>query len=265
MQRFCPHKLAEHRLEQARTRWPLLRGCPNTNAIRLVGYLDMLSLETQLMLVRQFSELEAIEDESPSETINAQKKRLSQFPQLEAYFNDIAEGGKYRGIGKIPVKTIAGVRKDEKVGGIEGWADTVGMTAADLMPPEPHAVRLDDLVPVAPRKLRKRVARLMAEKFGAEEEKQDSETSIFKSRIGETEFFIMINYVRRGGYKTHQFDYYLRFRSDGASATDLFAYENILRVPGSWDYITEDNVDQSVKHLGELIVACAGLLHSAQH
>ncbi|MEM8689691.1 MAG: hypothetical protein AAGF81_20365, partial [Pseudomonadota bacterium] len=58
----------------------------------------------------------------------------------------------------------------------------------------------------------------------------------------------------------HQFDYQLQFRLSADEATWLITYEEIMRIPGRWDYVTVGNAEQSVAHFAKLIEVCADLL-----
>lgn len=238
---FDAAKLTAHRIEQARAGWSLLRGCPNTAAIDRLGFLDALSLADAVSLARQLS------DEVPG-------------PLAAAYVHHHQED-RPKSIGRIPVKILAGVQQDAAVGGIAGWAKMMGMTEGQMLPPAPHASTFDDLVPVRPPRLRKLVTSMCAGLLGASETKVSSEMSRYAGSLGPARVTVLVTYPASGGrFSGRQMDYRLQVQKpEFEGPTQPLAYEDCLRLPSNWDFITEQNAERSVQHLAELIRTCVDL------
>ena len=207
---------------RAKPGWPLLRACPNTNAFRRLGFLDTLSPDEQGALAGQLAEFEAGESAAPPATMEERIKRIAAFPLVKVYLEDIENAGACRGIGKVPVKVIAGVREDKTIGGIEGWAAQMGFRPDELVPPRPHAEGLADLVPASPRNLRRLIRTMMTRKFDARETKPSSEITTYTGVVSGIAFGVDVIFARSGGHSAHQFDYHLRFRTGEQAGSDRY-------------------------------------------
>lgn len=258
---FDARKLLAHRIEQAEARWPLLRGCPSAAVIDRLTFLDSLTPDDALLLAHQMSELEARQQAHPPETEEERRAGVAQFPLLESYLEHYL-ANRPKVIGRIPVKILAGVQKDTAVGGIEGWAKMTGLTEAQLVLPAPHASSIEDLVPVKPARLRKLVAALCAGLLGAKEEKLGSDFSRFTGAIGVTKVSVTATFAQSGGRPAaRQLDYtVLAQRPDMERPSRQTSYESYLRLPGTWDFLTEQNAEPSIRHLGTVIQACVDLI-----
>jgi hypothetical protein len=252
----------EHREDEARRGWPLLRACPNTFAIVRLAFLDRLSPDDRLEFARQLSDLEALEAQVPQRALESNdeyRERLERFPIAKAYLEDAEAGGRHSGIGKIPVKIIAGVRKDAAIGGIQGWAERNCMPSAHLIPPRPLAETLDDLVPVKPARLRKLVAGRVKEDFSADETRLSAEHVRYVGDVPGAKLALDITYARSGGRAAHQLEYHMWVKVGEGARIGPLGYESVWRTPSRWDYITESNAEACVDHLCGLIRCCIAL------
>lgn len=260
MRGFDPDRAAAHRVAQAHAGWPLLRGCASTFAIRRLGYLDTLPPAAQVEVAVQMGAFEADELASPPATNAERAERMAAYPALKAYTNDLMGGNAYRGIGRLPVKVVAGLREDAASGGIAGWARTAGLEPALLVPPAGLAGSLDELVPVRPQRLRTLMARTLEAALGATTAKLDATTTRHVARVDGCDVVVDVVFAAGGRPGTHQFDYWLRCRTPSGATTRPLRYEGVLQIAGRWDYVTEANAERSVQHLATVVRACVALV-----
>lgn len=64
---------------------------------------------------------------------------------------------------------------DDSVGGLNGWARMIGAPDMAFIPAKDHAATLEELVPVAPRRLRKLIDDALVGGFGLSAHKVSSE------------------------------------------------------------------------------------------
>ena len=79
-----------------------------------MAYLDGLVADERRRLVDELNE----SDRAPDRAVG---------PALDAYLAALVGGSQRSRLGRVPVKIIAGVRKDDAVGGIDGWIRQVGL------------------------------------------------------------------------------------------------------------------------------------------
>lgn len=167
-----------HRREQAENGFPLLRGCPNTFAISLVAYVDQLDEDQRRAFADQLSDFIDAEEPTAGMTVEQRSVLLRKLPLVEAFFGGHLTGNvkpRRPDVRFIPVKVLAGVFRDQQVGGFEGWARMAGLDDDARVPAEAHAASLHEIVPVAPRRLRRLIKAAMSETFSAREQRLSSE------------------------------------------------------------------------------------------
>lgn len=112
-----------HRRQQAEKDFPLLRGCPNTSAISLVTYLDRLDGGERVAFADQLSDLVDEQESRPGMTLEERAVLLQRLPLAEGYLGRHISGNpepRRPDVRFIPVKVLAGVFRDQQVGGFEG-------------------------------------------------------------------------------------------------------------------------------------------------
>lgn len=251
-----------HRREQAEHGFPLLRGCPNTFAISLVAYLDHLEEPQRRTFADQLSDFIDADEPAPGMTVEQKSVLLRELPLVEAFFGGRLTGQlKHRrpDVRFIPVKVLAGVFRDQQVGGFEGWATMVGLDDAARAPAEAHAASLDEIVPVAPRRLRRLIKGAMADRFSATEQRLSSEHIRYDAQRPGGRVLVDILFARSRGGSIHQLDYFFAAAMDDGRRITSQPYEALWGCPGRWDYITEANAERSIAHFVRLTETWAGL------
>lgn len=127
-------------------------------------------------------------------------------------------------------------------------------------PARAHAASLEEIVPVAPRRLRRLIGTAMTEAFSASEQRLSSEHTRYGIERPGGHVTLDILFARSGEASAHQFDYFLSATMDDGGRISRQPYEALWRCPGRWDYLTETNAERSVAHMVRLIEAWAGLL-----
>jgi hypothetical protein len=259
---FDPAKLRQHRQEQAAHGFPLLRACPNTSAIALITFLDKLTSAEREDFANQLSCLEDEQASMPPSTHAAMQEQMRAFPLLARYFG--ASIGldppqvTARDIRQVPVKLMAKLLAEAGAGGLE----TIGKTLMLSDEPEArrpstaHAASLDEAVPVAPARLRKLIDRMMSDRFGATAQAIDKQHTVYGALVPAGQLRLHAMFAPPGRM-TQQLDYVIEMRTKGHGQV---AYESIWRLPSSWNYLTENNAERSIVHLGTLIGICLALL-----
>lgn len=257
-------KTREHRRQQAERRFPLLRGSPNTAAIGLVGFLDRLSADEQLSFADQLSDLADVQQANPAITVEERLALVRSLPLVERHF------GRHLGLTTspiplidvrlIPVKVLAGVFKDEVTGGFDGWAKLVMLSEEPeaRAPAAAHATSLQEIVPIAPGRLRKLISDAMKKRFGAGEQRVDPEHTQFTAQLPGCTVKVDVIFAKGGGSR-HQFDYHVSAKIGDLPPIAMVSYEGVWLTSGRWDYVTETNADRSVAHLIRQIETCLEL------
>jgi hypothetical protein len=246
---FNPVVLHAHRRAQSAERWPLLRSCPSTFAVRLVRYLDSLSdlqIDALLDQWEAHDALPRVEHKSMTDAETA----LKQFPAIEAYNAAITEPG--RSIMTVPIKTAAGSLAD--IGGnLDDWAKMFQIEPEGIRLDPPLVQNLEDLVPVVPATLRKVLAEAARLGFAAEAQKISSEETWYVGRIENWDVAIDVRFASNKGLSGgKQIDYNLWVKPLGGKRLFVQGYETIWKLPTQWNYLTVENAERSVKHLVQL-------------
>jgi hypothetical protein len=264
MRGLNPAKTREHRRQQAERSFPLLRGAPNTAAIGLVGFLDRLSADEQLLFADQLSDFAEVQQAYPTIAFEERVALLRSLPLVERHF------GKHLGstasavpsidVRLLPVKVLAAVLNDEVTGGFQGWAKVVRLSEEPeaRAPAAAHAAFLEEVVPVASRRLRKLISDAMKKKFGAGEQRVESEHTQFTAQIAAVTVKFDVMFAKGGGSR-HQFDYHLSTKIGELPLVAIGSYEGVWLTSGRWDYVTETNAERSVAHLIRQIEMCLEL------
>ncbi len=263
VRRMDPTKTREHRQRQAERRFPLLRGSPNTAAIALVGFLDRLSASEQLSFADQLSDLADGQRANPGITVEERLALVRSLPLVARHF------GRHFGLSEpipsidvrlIPVKVLAGVLRDDVTGGFNGWAKLVKFSDEPeaRAPAVAHASSLQEIVPIAPGRLRKLIGDAMKKRFGAGDKRLNPEHSQFTAQIPGSTVKVDIIFARGGGSR-HQFDYQVSATIGELPPIATASYEGVWLTSPRWDYVTETNADRSVAHLIRQIETCLEL------
>jgi hypothetical protein len=261
---FDSAKLRQHRLEQAGAGFPLLRRCPNTSAISLLLFLDGLSAPERTDYARELTLLEEAQAARPPTSSAEMHDLVRSFPLVAQHMGPILgmvpPVARPRDFRRIPVKLLSKLLKEAGSGGVDQIAQTLLLSddPAARLPAKDHAASLEELVPVAPARLRKLVDQMMKEAFGAEPQRLAKDHTVYEARLpgGHLKLHAMF---APPGRMMPQFDYRLEAALDG-KARAAFTYEEAWWLPASWDYLTESNAGPSISRLGELVKLAVALL-----
>ncbi|MEL6482866.1 MAG: hypothetical protein AAFQ75_15565 [Pseudomonadota bacterium] len=260
---FDPDAVHAHRLAEAAQGFPLLRGCPNTAAIRKLRALDALDEGAQTGLFEEWRALakRATGGKLPYEILVGEPEA---FPLTVAYQQQSAGDPATKDLGTLPVKLIAGIRKDSAIGGLEGWARSMDLPDTALHPTERFAPSLDALVPADPRKLRKALAETTGERFGATAEKASGEQTYYTGAIEDWGVALDVTFARSGGAaRTGQLDYQVWVLPPGGKRERIGPYEALWGLPSGWDYVTEAGLTAATAHLCDVALALLALHRTA--
>jgi hypothetical protein len=259
-----PTKTRDHRRQQAERGFPLLRGSPNTAAIGLVAFLDRLSAGKQLSFADQLSDLVDGQLANPAMTGEKRLALVRSLPLVEQHF------GRHFGLTSahipsidvrvIPVKVLAGVLKDKTVGGFDGWAKLVTFSEEPdaRAPAAAHASSLQEIVPIAPGRLRKLIGDAMKKQLGAGEQRVNAEHIQFTAQLPGGNVKVDVIFAK-GGTARHQFGYHVSAKIGASPLISMASYEGVWLTNSHWDYVTEANADRSVAHLIRQIETCLEL------
>ncbi len=254
-----------HRRQQAERGFPLLRGSPNTAAIGLVNSLDQLTAGEQLSFADQLSDLADAQRTDPGITVEQRSTLMQSLPLVFRHY------GRHLGLISahvptvdvriVPVKVLAGVMQDELVGGFEGWAKLITFSDAPEArePPATHASSFQEVVPVAPRRLRKLIGDAMATKFGASGQRVAADHNQFTAQMPSGSFKVDIVFAAKGNRARHQFYYSVSTKLENRPPLWTATYEGVWLTSAHWDYVTEANAERSVAHLIRQIETCVEL------
>jgi hypothetical protein len=254
MQKFDLGKTRAHRLKEAEAGFPLLRGCPNTDAIGRLAFLDSLGDADRIAFANQFSDFQEAQTADRNQPMEAP---LRKAPLVEAFLE--ARRPPAHGVAFPPVKLYAGVCKDTGVGGFEGWAKMVGMPESAKAPARAHAASLEELVPVAPRRLRKLIDDALTGRFGAQATRISSDHTRYGAPLTGGGFTVDVLFARGMG-ASHQFEHHFNARMASGRSVWMESYEGVWSIGSRWDYVTETNAEKSVAHFIRLIETCIELI-----
>jgi hypothetical protein len=260
---FDAAKLRQHRQEQAAHGFPLLRACPNTGAIARITFLDTLAPAEREDFAKQLSCLEDEQESRPPPTHADFLEMVRAFPLLVRFFGGSSglhpPQATARDIRQVPVKLMAKLLEEY------GDLETIGKTLMLSDEPEArrpssaHAASLDEAVPVAPARLRKLIARMMSDRFGAKAQAIDKQSMVYDALVPAGQLRLHASFSPPGRM-TMQLQYHIQVHPRSPGQQWLADYETVWRTPGVWDYLTESNAERSIVHLGTLIGVCLALL-----
>jgi hypothetical protein len=252
-------KARAHRRHEAEAGFPLLRACPNTPAIARIAYLDSLQPDEQIALADQLSDLYEAQSGLGMQ-VDERSAFLQQRPLVAGYLGEGDGQHRKRHIHSVPVKVLAGVMKDTQIGGVDGWANSIGLSHEARRLPVAHAQSLDEIVPIAPRRLRKLIGERMTERFGATPSRVSSEHTRYSAIETGCRLEVDVIFARSGGGSIHQFHYLLKAEMAGRAPVMFLSYEGVWLTPSRWDYVTETNAERSIAHFAQLIETCVQLI-----
>lgn len=256
MPSFDSVKARAHRFQEAELGLPLLRGCASTAANSLVAHFDGLSRDEHMEFARQLSDFAEAQASQQPMSVDSRAVLLQRFPLLGQQFD--IQPRKATGLHMLPVKVIAGVMKDEAVGGIEGWAKTRGLSAESLRPALAHASSLDDMVPVAPKRLLQLIDKTLKDRYGATATPIAKDHISYAAVISGHPVKIEILLPGRGAFSLHQFSY--SFSLPGTMRLPYLSYESLWLTSTQWDYVTENNAERSIAHFARIIEAAISVV-----
>jgi hypothetical protein len=250
--RFDPDRVQAHRLEQAAAGFPLLRGCPCTATTAALRWLDGLDPADRIAFATQLDAL----DRSPEPHSGAGSEvALAPLPLVRAFIAERPAAA--QGVGCMPVKLFAALGREP--GGYAAFADSRQVPAEARVPPPGLAASLDELVPVAPRRLRKLLDAAMAARYGADPVRISSELTRYAAAIPGGQMLVDITFPTgpRLGYQLHH-----AFSATMADGRRVWQqpYESVWRLVSGWDYLTEANAERSIAHLLRLTDASIALV-----
>lgn len=258
-----PVKVRAHRQEQAGLGFPLLRACPGTAAVGLIAFLDGLPPDRRIAFANEVSDLEDAQAARPPGSNAELHDLIRSFPLVyEAHGPKFAASGPERRaptIRDVPVKLLANLLEEAGPAGIDGVARTLGIAAdpAARRPPAGLAYSLEDIIPVAPARLRKLLDAALKQGFGAVVQRISAEHIVYDAPTASGQMRLHAMFVTKGRIRG-QFSYALDIAKTGQPKLQT-SYESIWRMPGSWDYLTEANAARSADHLKTLIATCLEL------
>lgn len=260
---FDREKVRAHQLAEAKAGFPLLRGCPNTAAISLCRFLDRIGPDQWSDFAMQLSDFVEAEHMTPGMSRDERLRLLEKLPLAEALlgpaFSPSPPPPKLE-FELIPVKLVASLRNDDRVGGLTGWARMIGAPDMEFIPAKAHATSLEDIQPVAPKRLRRLIDDALVTGFGLIARKVSSENTSYERTGPDGRMKIDVSFPRGGPLSTDQFSYFfLCERPDGKRAA-LQSYESIWRIPPTWNYLTDANAEASIAHFSKLIAVCDTLV-----
>ena len=256
LQSFDPVKARAHRLQEAELGLPLLRGCASTSANALVAHFDGLDRDKKLDFARQLSDFAEAQATQQPMSVDKRAALLQRFPLLVGQFD--IQPRKATGLHMLPVKVIAGVMKDAAVGGIEGWADGRGLSAEARRPAAAHAATLDEMVPVAPKRLLQLIGKILKDQYGATATPFGKDHISYAAVVAGRSVKLDLLLPGRGAFSWHQFGYNLTL--PGSLRLPFITYEGIWLTSSQWDYVTENNAERSVNHFARVVEAAVSVV-----
>lgn len=243
--------------QEATAGFPRLKRLPNTGAIRFLDYLNGLESAEQgalLDALAHFNTAVFFPELAGSEVAERQ-----QHPVFGPFLEAMAFRGFGGGYRYTPVKLLAGIAKDQAVGGLEGWIKNFGFTGLELQPREDLLPNLDCLKPIAPARLRKLIDKALATLFKAQKTKLASDHLRYEGVLGTATIKVDLLFAPAGPGRPRQLQYLLRIFLGGDFTWGYANYEGLWSLPCNWDYLTEENAPRSIDLLAELVTYLTGL------
>lgn len=248
----------QHRRAEAALGFPLLRGCPNDFAVRLLAGLDALTDAERLDFADQLSDL-AEAQTGQALSSDARAGFLRERPLAERFYGQRDPVAAPLQLRFMPVKRLAAILRD--LGGIDGVARTFALTEQHLALPGPHVTGLAEVEPVAPARLRKAVKAAVLARFGGSATKQSAEAERIVAAVPQGRMTLDMVFAASGRPDAKQMEYH--FFVDIAGEAGRFApttYETLWLLPAWWNMLTEANLDRSMDHLLRVIEARLALI-----
>ena len=261
MHGFALPDLRDHRRRAALQGFPLLRGCPTTEAIKLVLYIDGLGEADRLAFADDLSSLEERLVAQPPASNAEIHDVIRGFPLVAGFLGPrmamVAPPRRGLDLRVTPVKLLSTMLKDAAAGAPGGLADLSDDPAA-RGPAAVVAATLDEVVPVEPRRLRRILDDTMGRAFGATGTRVDKETVRYDAALPAGSVRVDVTFAAPGRL-LHQFDYRYSATFQGRPKIWMSAYESVWRLASRWDCVTQLNAERSVAHLASLVAACIDL------
>jgi hypothetical protein len=265
MQDFDQQKVRAHLRQQAGAGLPLLRGCPSTASIASIDWIDRLSSGDRLDFAEQLSEVSLAQASNLTMTNEAHDALFARFPLagdfiLAKRFGSSGTERRTVDVRRIPVKLLSSILKDERSGGFAGFANTVLLSDMPeaRAPASAHAASFAEIVPVAPRRLRRLIGDILKQRFDATSERINAEHTRFSAQVPGGAVLIDVLFARGGG-ASHQFVYNFGAKMLDGRNVWMKSYEGIWKTASRWDYVTESNAERCVEHFADLIERCIEL------
>ncbi len=237
--------------------FPRLKRIPDTQVVKCLDYFagldaaDQADLRSALARVRSgvlFQEMIAQPPEDPA------YRRFTEATGFGGF------GGGYR---YTPVRLLAGIAKDQHIGGLDGWFQKMNCSGRCLQPPEGLLSDLSCLKPIKPVALRKLVNAVFAKLFAPEARSIGGGFWQYQGTLGDSRLKVHIDYSQR----IEQLRYSVNLHDPSRSiAFPHLTLELIWGIGcGGWNYLTEENATRSVELLGELVAYLAELPRRMAH
>jgi hypothetical protein len=242
--------------EEFNAGFPRLRRVPDTMVFRYLDYFAGLAPADQAELIDGLA--------------HAGARRFFPGPiliqdpgQYGDAFRRFADGTAFRGFGGglryTPVKLLAGITADAKVGGLAGWCKMMNFAGLCLQPPEHHLSDPAKIVPVKTPALRKLVNAAFAKLFAPQVRDLGDGICWYDGTLAGSSLRVQLQFGR--ALEPHQLRYEVMVHSPARSIRlRMMQFEALLGAGyGMWDYITEEHAGRSVELLCELVEYLARL------
>jgi len=226
-----------------------LKRLPDTHVIRFLDHFANLNAVQQSELKAVLAEWSSYRLEGLAIPIPISEKfsRSTTFPGL-------GRGARYTGM-----NLLAGLSKDAGDNGLEESFRQQGVVGLAMQLPENLARNYQDLVPVKIPALRQLVNQKFTSLFGPETKEVGDGIWWYTGTLANSTIRVQIRYSGRMGVP--QLKYQVEVQGNGLTITapDV-CFESLLGVSfGRWDYLTQENSEQSVDLLCELVEYVARL------
>jgi hypothetical protein len=231
--------------------FPRLKRIPETHTFRFLDYHASLTPEEQEKLETALADWNARRlrpDVSAPDPSSA---------SYQNYERAISFHGFTGGLRYTPVTLLAGIAKENKVGGVGWWLKAMGFSGLALQPPEGINVDIFNLRPVKGRDLRKLVEAALARSFAPQVREIGDGIKRYDARIGASAVSLLVQFGRRVGEPQLRYDVTVHHPPSGMAFANV-KFELLLAAGfGMWNYITEDNAEASAELLAELVAYLA--------
>jgi len=258
---FDPAKTRAHRLSEAKAGFPLLRGCPNTEVMGLVDYLDGLVEADRIAFAAQLSDFAEAQSGKAVITLDDSRALQRTLPLIDPIFGEAATSRPPPERWFMPVRLYAGIRNQAQNKSINSRTreSLLSWLRQGRAPADGHAASLDELVPVAPKRLRMLIDDAITARFGSTGARLSPEHTVYSGYLPRGGFTVDVGFPR-GRIRGYQFTY--RFNADMADGRRVSrqSYESVWLRASHWDYLTKTNAERSILHLIRAIEACIELI-----